>query len=99
MHVLGMGLMIFRGISFLYCVTFLIDKCSLQCHQSKSRREILLEYVKNVQPEFMELFVKRAPQQVSHHCFNMILPICLERWLFLEMQGYLQHYFILAADK
>ncbi|KAF2310214.1 hypothetical protein GH714_007238 [Hevea brasiliensis] len=31
---------------------------------SKTRREILLEYVKNVQPEFMELFVKRAPQQV-----------------------------------
>ncbi|CAL0318964.1 unnamed protein product [Lupinus luteus] len=31
---------------------------------SKSRREILLEYVKSVQPEFMELFVKRAPQQV-----------------------------------
>ncbi|CAM8915901.1 unnamed protein product [Rhodiola kirilowii] len=30
----------------------------------KSRREILLEYVKNVQPEFMELFVKRAPPQV-----------------------------------
>ncbi|KAJ6392401.1 hypothetical protein OIU77_026211 [Salix suchowensis] len=30
----------------------------------KTRREILLEYVKNVQPEFMELFVKRAPQQV-----------------------------------
>lgn len=30
----------------------------------KSRREILLEYVKNVQPEFMEMFVKRAPQQV-----------------------------------
>ncbi|KAJ0466477.1 hypothetical protein HanPSC8_Chr14g0596571 [Helianthus annuus] len=29
-----------------------------------SRREMLLEYVKNVQPEFMELFVKRAPQQV-----------------------------------
>ncbi|KAI4336706.1 hypothetical protein L6164_015198 [Bauhinia variegata] len=27
-------------------------------------REILLEYVKNVQPEFMELFVKLAPQQV-----------------------------------
>ena len=25
---------------------------------------MLLEYVKNVQPEFMELFVKRAPQQV-----------------------------------
>ncbi|XP_065848000.1 uncharacterized protein [Euphorbia lathyris] len=31
---------------------------------SKTRRDILLEYVKNVQPEFMELFVKRAPQQV-----------------------------------
>ncbi|GMH27354.1 hypothetical protein Nepgr_029197 [Nepenthes gracilis] len=30
----------------------------------KTRREILLEYVRNVQPEFMELFVKRAPQQV-----------------------------------
>ncbi|XP_076931872.1 uncharacterized protein LOC143597172 [Bidens hawaiensis] len=30
----------------------------------KNRREILLEYVKNVQPELMELFVKRAPQQV-----------------------------------
>ncbi|XP_071703652.1 uncharacterized protein [Rutidosis leptorrhynchoides] len=29
-----------------------------------SRRDMLLEYVKNVQPEFMELFVKRAPQQV-----------------------------------
>ncbi|MED6106338.1 hypothetical protein PIB30_004114 [Stylosanthes scabra] len=31
---------------------------------SKSRRDILLEYVKNVEPEFMELFVKRAPKQV-----------------------------------
>ncbi|KAK4275056.1 hypothetical protein QN277_018197 [Acacia crassicarpa] len=31
---------------------------------SKTRREILLEYVKNVQPEFMDLFLKRAPQQV-----------------------------------
>lgn len=31
---------------------------------SKGRRDILLEYVKNVQPEFMELFVKRAPEQV-----------------------------------
>ncbi|KDO85069.1 hypothetical protein CISIN_1g019961mg [Citrus sinensis] len=30
----------------------------------KGRRDILLEYVKNVQPEFMELFVKRAPEQV-----------------------------------
>ncbi|KAF6172427.1 hypothetical protein GIB67_006940 [Kingdonia uniflora] len=30
----------------------------------KGRREILLEYVKTVQPEFMELFVKKAPQQV-----------------------------------
>ncbi|WOL05303.1 hypothetical protein Cni_G14031 [Canna indica] len=30
----------------------------------KNRRDILLEYVRNVQPEFMELFMKRAPQQV-----------------------------------
>ncbi|KAK1320740.1 hypothetical protein QJS10_CPA03g02401 [Acorus calamus] len=30
----------------------------------KSRKEILFEYVKNVQPEIMELFVKRAPPQV-----------------------------------
>ncbi|CAD6241510.1 unnamed protein product [Miscanthus lutarioriparius] len=30
----------------------------------KNRRDILLEYVKNVQPEFMELFIKRAPAQV-----------------------------------
>ncbi|KAF5740941.1 hypothetical protein HS088_TW11G01023 [Tripterygium wilfordii] len=30
----------------------------------RSRRDILLEYVNNVQPEFMELFVKRAPPQV-----------------------------------
>ncbi|KAK8512612.1 hypothetical protein V6N13_082852 [Hibiscus sabdariffa] len=37
---------------------------SLRNQQPKNRREILLEYVKNVQPEFMELFVKRAPQQV-----------------------------------
>ncbi|XVE69626.1 hypothetical protein DITRI_Ditri10aG0005200 [Diplodiscus trichospermus] len=37
---------------------------SLNNQQPKTRRDILLEYVKNVQPEFMELFVKRAPQQV-----------------------------------
>ncbi|XAR64256.1 hypothetical protein NMG60_11024526 [Bertholletia excelsa] len=30
----------------------------------KTRREILLEYVQNVQPDIMELFAKRAPQQV-----------------------------------
>ncbi|KAG2261394.1 hypothetical protein Bca52824_068473 [Brassica carinata] len=30
----------------------------------KSRRDILLEYVHNVKPEFMELFVKRAPKHV-----------------------------------
>ncbi|XP_010530335.1 PREDICTED: uncharacterized protein LOC104806922 [Tarenaya hassleriana] len=30
----------------------------------KTRRDILLEYVQNVQPEFMELFVKRAPKNV-----------------------------------
>ncbi|CAH9101670.1 unnamed protein product [Cuscuta epithymum] len=30
----------------------------------KSRKDILLEYVQNVQPDFMEFFIKRAPQQV-----------------------------------
>uniref|UniRef100_J3LIS9 Uncharacterized protein n=1 Tax=Oryza brachyantha TaxID=4533 RepID=J3LIS9_ORYBR len=42
----------------------------------KNRRDILLEYVKNVQPEFMELFIKRAPPQVvdamRHTVTNMI---------------------------
>ncbi|KAK9164964.1 hypothetical protein Scep_000155 [Stephania cephalantha] len=42
----------------------------------KSRRDILLEYVKNVQPEFMELFVKKAPPLVvdamRHTVTNMI---------------------------
>lgn len=45
---------------------------SLEYVKKKSRREILLEYVQNVQPEFMELFVKRAPQQVlvTVHLFS-----------------------------
>ncbi|VVB07650.1 unnamed protein product [Arabis nemorensis] len=30
----------------------------------RNRRDILLEYVQNVKPEFMELFVKRAPKHV-----------------------------------
>lgn len=30
----------------------------------KTRRDILLEYVQSVKPEFMELFVKRAPKHV-----------------------------------
>ncbi|PKU80404.1 uncharacterized protein LOC110109425 [Dendrobium catenatum] len=30
----------------------------------KSRREILLEYIKNVQPDILQLFMKRAPQQI-----------------------------------
>lgn len=30
----------------------------------RNRKDILLEYVKNVKPEFMELFMQRAPQQV-----------------------------------
>lgn len=30
----------------------------------QSRRELLLEYVRTVQPEFMEKFVQRAPPQV-----------------------------------
>ncbi|XVE56270.1 hypothetical protein DITRI_Ditri03aG0225000 [Diplodiscus trichospermus] len=37
---------------------------TLKNRQPKTRRDVLLEYVKNVQPEFMELFVKRASQQV-----------------------------------
>uniref|UniRef100_A0A0D9VN58 DUF760 domain-containing protein n=1 Tax=Leersia perrieri TaxID=77586 RepID=A0A0D9VN58_9ORYZ len=42
----------------------------------KNRRDILMEYVKNVQPEFMDLFIKRAPPQVvdamRHTVTNMI---------------------------
>lgn len=42
----------------------------------KTRRDILLEYVQNVKPEFMELFVKRAPKHVvdamRHTVTNMI---------------------------
>eukprot|EP00252_Welwitschia_mirabilis_P002586 TRINITY_DN12535_c0_g1_i2.p1 TRINITY_DN12535_c0_g1~~TRINITY_DN12535_c0_g1_i2.p1 ORF type:complete len:290 (-),score=52.98 TRINITY_DN12535_c0_g1_i2:62-931(-) len=30
----------------------------------KTKREMLLEYVRNVQPEFLEIFMKRAPPQV-----------------------------------
>lgn len=37
--------------------------------QYKSRRDMLQEYVKNVQPEFMERFVQKAPAQVDHFCF------------------------------
>lgn len=49
------------------CVTDFGYLNSLVCNkQPKSRKDILLEYVKNVQPEFMELFVKRAPQQVCN---------------------------------
>lgn len=40
------------------------DSNSPNASMPKSRRDMLLEYVKNVQPEFMEVFVKRAPQQV-----------------------------------
>lgn len=36
---------------------------------------MLLEYVKNVQPEFMEVFVKRAPQQVFVFIFPDLLLI------------------------
>eukprot|EP00249_Psilotum_nudum_P013698 c24464_g1_i1 orf=414-1448(-) len=39
---------------------------------SKSRRELLLEYVRSVEPEFMELFVKRAPQQVVEAMFQTV---------------------------
>lgn len=36
--------------------------------QFKSRRDMLQEYVKNVQPEFMERFVQKAPTQVGYSC-------------------------------
>lgn len=51
--------------------------------QPKSRKDILLEYVQNVQPEFMELFVKRAPQQVfqSEMCY-FFFPFLM---MFVEM--------------
>ncbi|XP_062221324.1 uncharacterized protein LOC133920746 [Phragmites australis] len=39
----------------------------------KNRRDILLEYVNNVHPEFMELFVKRAPAQVFICFFSLLL--------------------------
>ncbi|GJM87537.1 hypothetical protein PR202_ga03502 [Eleusine coracana subsp. coracana] len=41
----------------------------------KNRRDILLEYVKNVQPEFMELFIKRAPSQVFIYFFLLPPPL------------------------
>lgn len=49
--------MFFFFLSFFY---FLHDIYRKQ----KRRRDILLEYVQNVQPEIMELFLKRAPPQV-----------------------------------
>ncbi|KAK7839506.1 udp-galactose/udp-glucose transporter 3 [Quercus suber] len=49
-----------------YLCTFLVagGVSTFALLKPKTRREILLEYVKNVQPEFMEMFVNRAPQQV-----------------------------------
>ncbi|KAB2634800.1 hypothetical protein D8674_042870 [Pyrus ussuriensis x Pyrus communis] len=40
----------------------------------KSRREILLEYVKNVQPEFMELFVVGAMRQTVTNMIGTLPP-------------------------
>ncbi|KAH1244179.1 hypothetical protein GmHk_06G014869 [Glycine max] len=53
---------------------------------SKSRREILLEYVKNVQPEFMELFVKRAPQQVAENLAQLMYSIMMTGYMFKNAQ-------------
>jgi hypothetical protein len=36
---------------------------------------MLQEYVKNVQPDFMEKFVKRAPDQVRHFADSVLLSV------------------------
>jgi len=41
--------------------------------QYKSRRDMLQEYVKNVQPEYMERFVQKAPTQVGLGGFGFFL--------------------------
>ncbi|KAI3724611.1 hypothetical protein L2E82_36394 [Cichorium intybus] len=51
-----------------------------------SRRDILLEYVKNVQPEFMELFVKRAPQQVAENLAQLMYSVLMTGYMFRNAQ-------------
>lgn len=53
-----------------------------------------MEYVKNVQPEFMELFVKRAPQQVFIYLFIYVflassraILMLMRRITYLLVQG------------
>ncbi|KAI3724593.1 hypothetical protein L2E82_36376 [Cichorium intybus] len=51
-----------------------------------SRRDILLEYVKNVQPEFMELFFKRAPQQVAENLAQLMYSVLMTGYMFRNAQ-------------
>ncbi|KAK6131382.1 hypothetical protein DH2020_034867 [Rehmannia glutinosa] len=52
----------------------------------KSRREILLEYVQNVQPEFMEMFVKRAPPQVAENLAQLMYSVLMTGYMFRNAQ-------------
>ncbi|KAG8503004.1 hypothetical protein CXB51_001013 [Gossypium anomalum] len=59
---------------------------TLKNQQPKARRDILLEYVKNVQPEFMELFVKRAPQQVAENLAQLMYSVMMTGYMFKNAQ-------------
>ncbi|XP_042428881.1 uncharacterized protein LOC122015877 isoform X3 [Zingiber officinale] len=52
----------------------------------KSRRDILLEYVRNVKPEFMELFMKRAPQQVAENLAQLMYSVMMTGYMFRNAQ-------------
>ncbi|KAF7087427.1 hypothetical protein CFC21_090614 [Triticum aestivum] len=52
----------------------------------KNRRDILLEYVKGVQPEFMELFVKRAPTQVAENLAQLMYSVLMTGYMFRNAQ-------------
>lgn len=59
-------------VSMKYCLAAasllfinLISMIGFTFGKPKTRRDILLEYVQSVKPEFMELFVKRAPKHVK----------------------------------
>lgn len=69
----------------------LLDTFIVIIIQPKNRKDFLLEYVNNVQPEFLEVFTKRAPKHVFQnpntiglifHSFTLLfsmLDLC--RWL------------------
>ncbi|KAI3724607.1 hypothetical protein L2E82_36390 [Cichorium intybus] len=69
---------------------------SMEIELNLIQRDILLEYVKNVQPEFMELFVKRAPQQVAENLAQLMYSVLMTGYMFrnaqyrLELQQSLQ---------